>query len=96
MRNRRTFSSSFKQKAIKMVLEGDRSTAEIARELGLNPNLLYNWKSKYISHNLEYNPKRIGNEDTAEYIKKLERENKQLKEEKEILKKAAIFFAADP
>lgn len=79
-----------------MVVEEGRPAAEVARELGINPNLLYNWKSKYITDNLDYNPKRVGNEDTAQYIKKLEQENKKLKEEKAILKKAAIFFAADP
>lgn len=79
-----------------MVVEEGRPAAEVARELGINPNLLYNWKSKYIADNLDYNPTRVGNEDTAQYIKKLEQENKKLKEEKAILKKAAIFFAADP
>lgn len=96
MKKRRTFNNSFKQKAIRMVVEEGRPAAEVARELGINPNLLYNWKSKYITDNQDYNPKRVGNEDTAQYIKKLERENKKLKEEKAILKKAAIFFAADP
>jgi transposase len=90
---RRTFSHSFKQKAIKMVTEEKRKASEVARELGISQHLLSNWKRKYLEDNADYNPKRIGNEDTALYIKKLEADNRRLKEERDILKKAAIYFA---
>jgi len=90
---RRHFSANFKQKAVKMVVEQGRVAAEVARELGISNNLLSNWKHKYLEDNADYNPKRVGNENTASYIKKLESENRRLKEERDILKKAAINFA---
>ena len=96
MGKRKTYSRSFKQKAVLMVVDEGRVSAEVARELGISKNLLYNWKSKYLEDNAEVNPKRAGNENNSEYIKKLEKEVKRLKEERDILKKAAIFFANDP
>lgn len=96
MGKRKTYSRSYKQKAVLMVVEEGRVSAEVSRELGISSNLLYNWKCKYLEGNAEVNPKRKGNENNSEYIKKLERENKRLKEERDILKKAAIFFANDP
>jgi transposase len=96
MGKRKTYSQSYKRKAVLMVVDQGRVSAEVARELGISKNLLYNWKCKYLEDNIEINPKRKGNENNSDYIKKLERENKRLKEERDILKKAAIFFANDP
>jgi transposase len=90
---RRHFSASFKQKAVKMVVEQGRVAAEVARELDISNNLLSNWKRQYLEDNADYNPKSVGNEDTAKYVKNLELQVKQLKEERDILKKAAIYFA---
>lgn len=44
---RRKFSPEFRDEAVKMVIEGTRSTAQIARELGINPGTLGNWVAQY-------------------------------------------------
>ena len=90
---RRHFSASFKQKAVKMIVDQGRVASEVARELDISNHLLSTWKRKYLEDNSEYNPKRNGNEYTTTYIKKLESENRRLKQERDILKKAAIYFA---
>jgi len=47
MGKRKTYSQSYKRKAVLMVVDQGRVSAEVARELGISKNLLYNWKCKY-------------------------------------------------
>ena len=44
----RKFSREFKLQAVQRVIEEDRSIAEVARELGVNPNSLQRWKQEYL------------------------------------------------
>lgn len=94
--NRNSYSKEFKMNAIKLVLEEGRKSSEVARDLGIHENLLYYWKKQYL--NKQEDPftgnGKMANRD--EYVRKLEQEIKRLKEERDILKKAAIFFAKDP
>lgn len=96
MGKRKTYSREFKQKAIRLVLEEDRPATQVARELGIGVNILYHWKCKYLEDNLDSFPGRAKLSKDNEYIRQLERENKRLKEERDILKKATIFFAGEP
>lgn len=94
--SRKSYSKEFKINVVRMVAEEGRRASEVARDLGIRDNLIYNWKRKYHHENEEAFP---GNGKLAskdDYIRKLERENKQLKDERDILKKAAIFFAREP
>jgi len=87
---------SFKQEAIRLALSGDKSIAQTARDLGIKETLLYSWiseakKSKAPAPSKEF-------QNTSELIDELNRlhkENSRLKEEREILKKAAVFFAKE-
>ncbi len=88
------YSEEFKIEAIKLVLEGGRSVPEVASKLGLKPSQLYNWMQ---SNRLPGEIKAMINKQ-----KELETENKRLKkalaraeQEKEILKKAATYFAKE-
>ena len=83
------YTKEFKIDAVKLALSSDKSTAEIARDLGINSNSLYNWIAKYRGQVLE-----ISNTMTPEQeLAALKKENAQLKQEREILKKAAAYFA---
>ena len=70
------------------------SAAQVARELGVNKNTMYGWVKRYREKG-EMLPfpgsGKLSPED--EQIRKLERENRDLREENEILKKAAAYFA---
>jgi transposase len=91
-----SYSSEFKQDAAKLAVESDQSVAQTARDLGVNPNTLYTWITKYQQPD---SPTAIkgsggsGDKHPYEELKRLRRENAQLKEERDILKKAAAYFA---
>jgi transposase len=85
-----TYSEEFKQSVVRLALESDQPIVQTARDLGINKNTLYTWIGK--SQNTKH--QKPGKEyDPYEEIKRLRKENKLLKEEREILKKAATYFA---
>jgi len=86
------YSSQFKQDAAKLAVESDQSVAQTARNLGVNSNSLYTWIAKYHQPESPTN-KGTGEKSPYEELKRLRRENAQLKEERDILKKAAAYFA---
>jgi transposase len=94
---RRTFSAEFKAKAIKLVKAGAKDVTQIARELDVPRQLLYQWvrqserrKGKPVSDVFPGRGKR-GAEETE--VARLRRKVAQLEEDNEILKKATAFFA---
>jgi transposase len=90
-RRRKRFDKEFKLSAVKLVLEGKQSLSTVARDLGIAGNTLQNWKKKYLETNREPTEDEL-KIDKAEY-KRLLRENKILKEERDILKKAIGYFS---
>ncbi len=91
-RKRRKYTKEFKEEAVKLVSEQGYSYAEAGRNLGVNPNLLSRWKREIEGE--EVAPPGSSAALQAE-LKRLRKENKQLKLEREILKKAAAFFAKE-
>ena len=87
-----SYSPQFKQDAVKLAVESDQSVAQTARDLGVNANSLYTWIKKY-HHPEPSSSKGSGEKHPHEELKRLRRENAQLKEERDILKKAAAYFA---
>lgn len=87
-----SYTSQFKQDAVKLAVESDQSVAQTARDLGVVANSLYTWIKKY--HQPESQPsKGSGEKHPYDELKRLRREIAQLKEERDILKKAAAYFA---
>jgi len=85
-----TYSTEFKDSAVKLALESDQSFAQIARELGVKKSTLYTWVNNYRNKN---NQQPSHEETVLTVLKRLKAENKRLREEREILKKAAVYFA---
>ena len=90
-RPRRQFTDEFKQQAARLVLDEGRSVTVVARELDLTRTALQNWVEQARAD-------RSGGKTgltTAERdeLARLRKENRILQEEREILKKAAAFFA---
>ena len=87
------FSNEFKLEAIKRLEKSGESLANVAEELGVRQTTMRGWLTKY--RNSPGTPfigsGHLSPED--EKIRKIERENRDLKEENEILKKAAAYFA---
>ncbi len=86
-RTRRTFSDAFKIRAVKMVTEQGYKLTEAARNLDINANLLGRWKEQLSAQDQE-----VDSTENKE-LKVLREENKRLRMERDILKKATAFFA---
>ena len=95
MKKRRTFTREFKLEAVKKVVLEGMSPSEVARDLGIRDNLLHNWKRKFQSDGTLADL--TGGNASAESakLKRLREENRQLKMERDILKKATAFFAKE-
>ena len=94
---RKTYSTEFKINAVRMITEEKRKISEVARDLGIHENMLYRWRLEYTNSTDETPFPGQGNLTAQNaYIRKLELENKRLKDERDILKKATIFFAREP
>lgn len=87
---RRSYSRQFKMAAVKKVVEHGMSVAEVARDLEIAENLLHTWKRKFLDDGLI---NLSASDSIEEELKRLREENKRLKTERDILKKAAAFFA---
>ena len=90
---RRSYDRQFKIAAAKLVLEDNMSVSEVAMELAIHYNSLYRWISEYE----EYGESAFPGHGSALYnsqyeIKKLKRENEELRAEQEQLKKYRAFM----
>jgi transposase len=97
-KQRQSFSREFKLEAVRLMEEGKKPPAELARELGLRRNQLYKWKEKTEKHGGSAFPgpgRRLTAGPQAEENARLKHELAKVKEENEILKKAAAFFARE-
>ena len=78
---------------MKLVIDGSRPIAAVARELGIGEGTLGNWVVKYRREHAGEEPPLTINE--RERLRQLEREARDLRMENEFLKKAAAYFARD-
>jgi transposase len=94
-RTRRTYTPEFKTEAVKLVTEQGYSIAEAARSLGLSDNLIRNWKQALHDQGEQAFPGHGQLPAIEEELRRLRAENKRLLAERDILKKAAAFFARE-
>jgi len=93
-KERRSYTKEFKIEAVNLAEKTDKSIGQIAKDLGLNENVLRRWitqTKEAAGTNIRVFPGH-GNARDAELIK-LRKEVKSLREANEILKKAAVIFA---
>lgn len=94
-RTYRRFTKEFKVQAVRLAEETDKSVSQVARELGIRVNQIYKWKKELDSKQADAFPGRGKQTGEAAEVSKLKRENERLRQENEILKKAAIYFAKE-
>ncbi|SMD12549.1 transposase [Rhizobium sp. RU36D] len=82
------FSEDFKRDAVRQITERGYPVAEVSQRLGVSQHSLYEWKKKFAASNGKGN-------DEAEEIRRLKKELTRVTEERDILKKAAAYFARD-
>jgi transposase len=88
------YSPEFREEAAKMVVDGSRPIAQVARELGLSETTLGNWVRAYRETHASDEPPLQLSERAR--LRELERQNRELEMENTFLKKAAAYFAREP
>jgi transposase len=93
-RPRRKFTNEFRAGAIRLVLDEGKGVAEVARNLDLTPSALRTWVERARA---DRGNGRLGVLTTTEReeLSRLRKENRELRMERDILKKAAAFFAKE-
>ena len=94
-RTRRTFTPEYKLQAVQLVTEKGFSYAEAARQLGLRDVQIRAWKKQFDAEGAEAFPGRGNRSAIEEEVHRLRAENKRLLQERDLLKKAAAFFARE-
>jgi transposase-like protein len=94
MRKRRSFTREFKLAAVKKVVEKGLTFTEVAQELGIRDTLIHNWRRAFEADGTLQ--KEVLNSPSMDAeLQRLREENRQLKTERDILKKATAFFAKE-
>ena len=112
-KQKNNYPLEFKTSAVKLAIESDQPVAVTARDLGVNPNSLYNWVNKYSNsyknNNIHFNETNQNNPNSNKFkknnmrnqenslaeIKQLKKELAMVKQERDLLKKAAAYFAKE-
>jgi len=95
------YSQEFKDSTVQLALNSETSVLKIGADLDVNPKTIYNWIKIYKQKNNIYTDDRfktprspIKNSESEE-LKRLRAENKLLRQERDILKKATAYFAKE-
>lgn len=88
-----SYTSEFRESAVKLAIDSNQPISKTSKELGVNVSTLHTWISKYS----QVKPARVNRTDEHLYdeLKHLKKEVTRLKEERDILKKAAVYFASE-
>lgn len=95
MEKRRRFTAEFKREAVRLLKQGDRPVAVVARELDIPRNRLYKWAQDADTKGDKAFQGSGRPKASQDELAVLKRECARLKEENEILKKAAAYFARE-
>jgi len=88
------YPAEFKESSVRLAVESNQPVAQTARELGININTLHTWIKKYHQPKTDTRTS-VNDQHIYDENKKLRKEIARLREEREILKKAAVFFAKE-
>lgn len=92
---RRKFDAQFKHDALRMMQESNRKITDIAKGLGVRPELLYRWKSEFATDPEHAFPGKGNSKPEQDQVRHLEQELARVRQERDILKKALAFFSRD-
>ncbi len=91
----KVYPSEFRESSVKLAIDSDQPIAQTARDLGVNPNTLHGWISRYSKPSPSQPTATRTDEHLYDELKQLKKDNARLKEERDILKKAAAYFAQE-
>ena len=93
---RKTYTREFKLQAVRMITDQGLSVSEVARRLGVGVNCLRNWRNAFRDEGPDAFPGQGVASPADEELRRLRTENQRLKAERDLLKKAAAYFASHP
>ena len=94
-KTRKNYTAEFKREAVRLITDEGYKASEAARSLDINANMLRRWIQKARDESDSAFPGKGNLSPEHEEIRKLREENKRLRMEREILKKATAFFAKE-
>ena len=94
-RNRKKYTREFKIEAVRLMTDGGVSIAQASRDLGVDANVLGRWKKELSEDSKHAFPGKGNLKPEDEEVRRLRREVARLRQERDILKKAAAFFAKE-
>jgi transposase len=96
MARRKRFTPEFKREAVRMLQSSDKAPADIARDLGIHRNQLYKWKEQFGHGGSRPTAGRqLRSDDSGDELTRLKRELERVKEERDVMRKAAAYFAKE-
>lgn len=95
-RPRSTYTAEFKLSAVKMITDQKLSVAEAARRLDVGENLLREWRKAFLAKGDAASPGHGHPAPADGEVQRLRAENARLRAERDLLKKAAAYFANPP
>ncbi|MDA7705581.1 transposase, partial [Rickettsiales bacterium] len=93
-KQRNNYSSEFRSSSVKLAIESDQPISHTARDLGVNVNTLHTWISNQLNSK-ESNNMVKNSECHFDEVRKLKKELSIVKQERDLLKKAAAYFAKE-
>jgi transposase len=95
MTKRKIFSAEFKREAVRLLETSKKQPSDLARELGVRRNHLYKWKDQLSRRGEKAFPGCGHRPASSDEVSRLRQELERVKEERDILKKAAAYFAKE-
>ena len=95
-KKKRKFDKAYKLEVLKMIQQSDRTIKSIAQELGIHPGIISRWRKEFREQEMDAFPGEGHQTPEDEEIRRLKKELADVKEERDILKKAVAFFAKHP
>ena len=95
MRKYKQYTEAYKREVLEMAASGDVSIAQLGRDLGIRPELIYKWRSRYRVEEGNGELKPSHEREAEAEIRRLRRELEIAKQERDILKKAIQVFSRD-
>lgn len=90
---KRSYTTEFRESAVNLVISSDKSTASIAKDLGIKTTTLYSWVNK--AKDADSKQSGTNNAQMFDELKRLKKELAEVKEQRDILKKATAYFAKE-
>lgn len=95
-KSRREFTAEFKREALNLVESSGKSVPQVAKELGISDSILYRWQKLQAENGDQAFPGKGHQAPQDEELRRLRQEVENLRQERDILKKAVVIFARNP